>query len=85
MKIAVLAFLLLLAVSHGEGLKCHCSGNSGCSGNVQTCYNSNDLCASVIIQAGVNFFQRCMSREECRDMNRPPVTVYCCGYDLCNR
>uniref|UniRef100_A0A3Q0R9C6 Uncharacterized protein n=1 Tax=Amphilophus citrinellus TaxID=61819 RepID=A0A3Q0R9C6_AMPCI len=87
MKTVILTVLVLLAVSQSEALKCNCGGDRQCSGPVETCRSSNDVCFSLIINAGsmVKYSKGCMDASDCSFLNQPPLTISrCCRYDLCN-
>uniref|UniRef100_A0A8C4F757 Uncharacterized protein n=1 Tax=Dicentrarchus labrax TaxID=13489 RepID=A0A8C4F757_DICLA len=88
MKTVILALFVLLAVSQSEGLRCNCGGLKQCSSPVETCYGSNNVCASVIIYAGSrpSYFKGCMTSNECMRMNHPGISsASCCRTDQCNR
>ncbi|CAB1442973.1 unnamed protein product, partial [Pleuronectes platessa] len=46
MKSVILALLVVLVVGHSEALKCNCSVSSLCSGSIQTCSGSDQVCIS---------------------------------------
>eukprot|EP00066_Takifugu_rubripes_P030938 XP_011620204.1 PREDICTED: CD59B glycoprotein-like [Takifugu rubripes] len=89
MKTVIFALLVLLATTQSEALRCKCGGTyRNCRDPVETCYGSNQACASVIITVGSrpSYFQSCMSLLDCNKLNRPGIsTARCCTTDLCNR
>ncbi|XP_037609992.1 synergistic-like venom protein [Sebastes umbrosus] len=89
MKTVILALLVLVVVSQGEALQCRCGGTSKiCSGPVETCAGSNNVCASIIIQTGphVSDIQGCMTAHNCALLTNSNVASgRCCRTDMCNR
>ncbi|KAI9526370.1 hypothetical protein NQZ68_039978 [Dissostichus eleginoides] len=88
MKTMILALVVLVVVSQGEALMCHCGGTSKiCSSRVETCNGFNQVCGSIVLRAGphVSYFKSCMSADSCRQLSRSAVSSgSCCSRDLCN-
>uniref|UniRef100_UPI0037E9493D toxin 3FTx-Oxy5-like n=1 Tax=Semicossyphus pulcher TaxID=241346 RepID=UPI0037E9493D len=89
MKTVIVALLVVLVVSQGESLKCHCAGPARpCPGPVETCPGSHTMCGNVIIYSispDSFFFQGCMEPQECRGLDNPGISsATCCSTDLCN-
>ncbi|CAN9509132.1 unnamed protein product [Ophioblennius macclurei] len=88
MKTLIVAVVVLLVVSQSEALECICGGLRRCSGPVETCYDSETVCASVIHSVGgrTRSTQSCMKERDCRMINRLGASsAYCCYTDRCNR
>uniref|UniRef100_A0A3Q3WL69 UPAR/Ly6 domain-containing protein n=1 Tax=Mola mola TaxID=94237 RepID=A0A3Q3WL69_MOLML len=87
MKTVILALFVLLVVGQSEALRCNCGGMKQCSRPVETCYGSNNVCASVIIFAGSmpRHFRGCMSSQNCMKLTLMGLSVAtCCSSDQCN-
>uniref|UniRef100_A0A3B5ACK6 Toxin 3FTx-Oxy5-like n=1 Tax=Stegastes partitus TaxID=144197 RepID=A0A3B5ACK6_9TELE len=88
MKTLILALLLLVVVSQSEALRCYCGGRKICSSKTETCYGTDQVCASIVFHFGKYQpeFSGCYSASNCRLMNQPGlITTSCCTTDLCNR
>ncbi|XP_049916613.1 CD59 glycoprotein-like [Epinephelus moara] len=85
MKTVILALLVLLVVSQGEALRCYCGGRTHCSGRVQTCSGSNQVCARITFVFDNSYFQSCYNARACRRViNTRGISGRCCSSDLCN-
>ncbi|XP_008296713.1 toxin 3FTx-Oxy5-like [Stegastes partitus] len=86
MKTLILALLLLVVVSQSEALRCYCGGRKICSSKTETCYGTDQVCASIVFHFDATSAQGCYSASNCRLMNQPGlITTSCCTTDLCNR
>ncbi|KAI9526375.1 hypothetical protein NQZ68_039983 [Dissostichus eleginoides] len=88
MKTMILALVVLVVVSQGEALMCHCGGTYKIgSSRVETCNGFNQVCGSIVIHAGpnVSYFKGCMGADDCAGLSRSEVSSgSCCSRDLCN-
>ncbi|XP_044194136.1 lymphocyte antigen 6D-like [Thunnus albacares] len=88
MKTVILALLVLLVISQGEALRCHCVRDRDCSGPIQTCTGPTDVCYfAVAYIPDLTIARGCTPANECRTMRFSDhvVSSGCCRGDLCNK
>ncbi|KAJ4940561.1 hypothetical protein JOQ06_026858 [Pogonophryne albipinna] len=89
MKTVILTLMVLVVVSQGEALMCHCSSIPAiCPGSVETC-ELGEVCGSIAVGVGPSPYhmRRCMKADECMRLSNAGGAYShgrCCSRDLCN-